>query len=303
MVPHALDLRRTPPHIIYANFYPFQPRETGGPQWSRSIHVITVAHGDGRIDSGGSSYPLARGQALIVPWTLPLYYVGAPRQPFAISTVHLGFLPWNEDSPCSIPYCAGTTMPHGAMEAPPSGQPFDRVLFIPDAAELGMLDRVASIIAVFEEQSGARRDRLLRALAILLLDDLERAHEHAPQGPGHPRALAVRELISYMRAAYRRRITRAELARRVDMSQSALAAAFRAVAGTSPIEYLIELRLQHARRLLATGREPVAKVAELVGMADTHHFCRLFKARVGTTPLQYRKRQWRSAPAHATASG
>jgi AraC-like DNA-binding protein len=303
MAPHTLDLRRTPPHILYANFYPFQPRETGGPQWARSIHVIMVTHGEGRIDAGGSSYPLAPGQALVVPWTMPLYYVSAPRQPFAISTIHLAFLPWNEDSPCSIPQGGGATMSHGAMEAPPYGQSFDRALFIPNAAELGMLDRAASIIAAFEEQWGARRDRLLRALAILLLDDVDRAREHVPQGSGHPRSLAVRELISYMRAAYRRRITRAELARRVDMSQSALATAFRAVAGTSPIEFLIELRMQHARRLLATGRDPVAKVADLVGMGDTHHFCRLFKARVGTTPLQYRKRQWRSAPAHATVSG
>jgi AraC-like DNA-binding protein len=66
-----------------------------------------------------------------------------------------------------------------------------------------------------------------------------------------------------------------------------LARAFRAVFGTSPHAYLVQLRLLHARRQLSAGETP-ATVAARCGFADQSHLGRRFRGAYGVTPAVYR---------------
>lgn len=61
--------------------------------------------------------------------------------------------------------------------------------------------------------------------------------------------------------------------------------------GVSLYQFLIELRLQYAKRLLALGDDPVYSVASQAHFPDSKNFSRLFKRRVGISPLQYRKQK------------
>ena len=54
-------------------------------------------------------------------------------------------------------------------------------------------------------------------------------------------------------------------------------------------EYVNSLRLQHAERLITSGREKVNQVAYSSGFNSDHTFRRLFKERYGCTPTQYLK--------------
>lgn len=56
-------------------------------------------------------------------------------------------------------------------------------------------------------------------------------------------------------------------------------------------QFLIELRLRYAKRLLALGNDPVYAVASQVHFPDSKNFSRLFKRKVGVSPLQYRKQK------------
>jgi AraC-like DNA-binding protein len=100
----------------------------------------------------------------------------------------------------------------------------------------------------------------------------------------------VREMASYMELSLDRSLRRGELAERAGLSESALAEAFRAVTGRGPIDYLIDVRLAHAKRLLRTSRERIGAIAARVGIPDVYHFSKLFKKRAGCSPLEYRKR-------------
>jgi AraC-like DNA-binding protein len=65
-------------------------------------------------------------------------------------------------------------------------------------------------------------------------------------------------------------------------------------ADTTPRTRLYEQRLDRARALLLqAGYEPptVSSVALSVGFKDPSHFSRAFKARFGTSPVDYRKRR------------
>ena len=57
----------------------------------------------------------------------------------------------------------------------------------------------------------------------------------------------------------------------------------------SPIEYILHLRLEKAKALLSSSGYSVSDVAAAVGISDPYYFSRLFKSKMGMTPLEYRK--------------
>jgi AraC-like DNA-binding protein len=61
--------------------------------------------------------------------------------------------------------------------------------------------------------------------------------------------------------------------------------------GITPAQLVIKTRLDAARRLLSDSAEPVAAIALACGYCDQSAFTRQFKAAVGLTPLEYRRRK------------
>ena len=66
--------------------------------------------------------------------------------------------------------------------------------------------------------------------------------------------------------------------------------------GTSFNAITMELRLLSAQYHLIRGNDQVAQVAYSVGFSSLSHFCRLFKARFGTSPRTYRNRSQKLLP-------
>lgn len=64
---------------------------------------------------------------------------------------------------------------------------------------------------------------------------------------------------------------------------------FKAATGSTLIEYLQNLRVEEAKRLLESGQMPVDEISVQVSYDDTSFFRRLFKRRTGLTPSQYRR--------------
>ncbi|MGR8011155.1 AraC family transcriptional regulator [Streptomyces hypolithicus] len=93
-----------------------------------------------------------------------------------------------------------------------------------------------------------------------------------------------------------RPLTIAEHASRHGMTPAELRAAVRRSAGCSPKDYLLGIRLGHAKELLAATDLPVAAVARRVGYDDPAYFSRLFTRRVGTPPIRFREQQSRAVP-------
>jgi len=78
------------------------------------------------------------------------------------------------------------------------------------------------------------------------------------------------------------------LARVAAMSRSAFASRFRDVLRRTPMDYVKEVRLRAAARLLERGDLPVEVVAERAGFASRSHFSRAFRARFGRSPTAFR---------------
>jgi transcriptional regulator GlxA family with amidase domain len=68
---------------------------------------------------------------------------------------------------------------------------------------------------------------------------------------------------------------------------------FRAATGHSLLEYVQNLRIEHAKHLLESGATPVDEISAQAGYGDASFFRRLFKRLTGLAPAQYR-RQFRA---------
>ena len=64
---------------------------------------------------------------------------------------------------------------------------------------------------------------------------------------------------------------------------------FKEATGLSPNDYLLELRIQHASKLLTETDSAIYSVSEQVGIADWFYFSKAFKKKFGVSPLAYRK--------------
>ena len=98
----------------------------------------------------------------------------------------------------------------------------------------------------------------------------------------------VDKVIGYMTENHTRSITLGELAEYAHVSASYLGSIFRSVTGRSPIDYLIEIRINRAKNLLRDGYS-VTDTSRLVGFNDIYYFSRMFKKHEGISPSDYIK--------------
>ena len=102
------------------------------------------------------------------------------------------------------------------------------------------------------------------------------------------RAVRAREWI---RANCCRQIEASECAAALGCSTRTLQLSYKSVFGRTLQQDLIEMRLEHAKKLLSDTDIPVCRVPEFCGVKAASHFMRQFKARTGMTMLQCRHRK------------
>jgi AraC family transcriptional regulator len=98
----------------------------------------------------------------------------------------------------------------------------------------------------------------------------------------------LRTVTSYMAENYTRDLRLEELARIAGISTFHFAREFKRVTGTSPHQYLINLRIQRAKALLTETKMPLVEVGLRSGFSHQSHFTRLFRRFTGATPQSYR---------------
>lgn len=109
----------------------------------------------------------------------------------------------------------------------------------------------------------------------------------------------VRELLDDSSG---RPVTAAELAAAAGCSRYAAYRAFRATHGLAPSDYVRQLRLRDARRMLARGDSP-AQAAAAAGFSDQSHLTRWFVRAFGITPGTYRRAAWLTPGASPSPAG
>lgn len=127
------------------------------------------------------------------------------------------------------------------------------------------------------------------AKAKILENHVRLLMEAAPKAPDEqdPFAAQMEELLG---EGLTEKISVRDLASSLGYHEKYLSAKFKKKTGKSPCAYRNERRLSKAEGYLRNTKLPIIEIATLVGYDNVSYFNRLFRAKNGVTPTEYRKR-------------
>jgi AraC family L-rhamnose operon regulatory protein RhaS len=79
----------------------------------------------------------------------------------------------------------------------------------------------------------------------------------------------------------------ASVMRKLPLEENHLRRVFRQTLGLPPQQYLLQLRLEEAARLLRVGGFSIKEVSALAGFRDSYYFSRCFRQRFGCPPSHF----------------
>lgn len=97
------------------------------------------------------------------------------------------------------------------------------------------------------------------------------------------------KVMRYLHNNYHRKLSLKEIATESNQSVSNLCRTFKEGTGVTVLEYLQNLRITMAKKLIEKTNYSIATVAKLIGMEDESYFSRIFKREVGASPNSFRK--------------
>ena len=98
----------------------------------------------------------------------------------------------------------------------------------------------------------------------------------------------VRRVKNYINALYMQPLRVEEIAEKLNLDRRYLSRLFKEKTGITVQEYLIEVRLNEAKKQLENGSS-VSQAAQLSGYEDVCNFSKMFKARFGISPGKLKK--------------
>lgn len=156
--------------------------------------------------------------------------------------------------------------------------------------------RIAALVEMLTEQQaphGECRLFVQRCLDVLCAYLISHHSHDAPAVRHVKRGLAewqVDRVIEYMRKHLDLPISLEDLAAQIGLSRFHFCTAFRLATGQTPHEYLRELRIETAAKLLLESRHSIAEIALAVGYETPSSFTARFGRQMGVTPTEFRSR-------------
>ena len=129
-----------------------------------------------------------------------------------------------------------------------------------------------------------------KLIALLTLLMQESWHPDKAHASGAKRQ-NLQEIKDYLDTHYHEKITLDLLAERFYINKFYLTRVFKEQFGQTVTNYLVQLRITQAKRLLRFTDRSIEAIAQECGLNDANYFSRLFKKVEGTPPGEYR-RQW-----------
>lgn len=77
------------------------------------------------------------------------------------------------------------------------------------------------------------------------------------------------------------------LAEKMGISEVYLRKLFKTYYNQTPKQYILDIRMRHARQLLTETALSVTEISERCGFGSVYHFCRAFKEKTGQTPTEF----------------
>ncbi|GIP18254.1 AraC family transcriptional regulator [Paenibacillus montaniterrae] len=155
------------------------------------------------------------------------------------------------------------------------------------------LEYVSSLIDIMIREYEGKPQAYQTMLASLFTEMvvyLSRQYDSQEVGM-HSHIMRLANAISFMEDHYLEPISLEDIARHSDISVRHLNRIFRTYYQTTPISYLLHLRLEHACMLLKNTHLSITEVSYKSGFNDSNYFTRLFRKAYGISPKLFRNQK------------
>lgn len=249
---------------------------------SYDCRIFYASHGQFLFTVDDHSYQLTDGDVLFIP----------PAHPYSISTKsgsQTRLLVFNFDCECTgsnPPNRLGTAMPESfdpnRVQRTRLFSPFDRVAFCADVPELrAECERIITIFLSeqdeFREMASVEMKRVLIRLA------------HRIRYSGNTQLKLISKVREYIQKHALESPSNAQVAKEFGYHSYYLNRIMKEYSGNTIAQMMIQERIKYAEMCMATTDMTIAEIAEASGFSNISYFSRLFRAKTGCTPSQYRK--------------
>lgn len=108
-----------------------------------------------------------------------------------------------------------------------------------------------------------------------------------PDNGGNSRK--IRQAVEYIEQNYANDLNMAVVSNHISMNYSLFSYSFKQYTGSNFVNFLKDIRMREARKLLADTDMRIIEISQKVGYDNEKHFMKLFKASYGVSPSEYRR--------------
>ena len=261
------------PQVLYVTYSKYE-KDWGSVMHSHAFtEFIYIENGNGEICTLDQSYPVSRGDFVILPPNLmhtekssTVNYL----EYFVLGVSNLSFTNYNEANPSS--YCP--------------------------VFDLGNLnDRIHQILKdLWHEAQNARSgyEMMVASLYLqfnVLLQRRMKATAEYAESSNMRREIAY--IKNYIDRHYMENLSLDEISSLANISKFHMVREFSRYMGISPMAYLTERRINEAKILLSSTNVSILDIANDTGFSSPSYFTQRFKSSTGKTPLQYRQDEYK----------
>lgn len=264
--------------LTYCGWEICDPGHRFGPN-KRISHVLhIVENGSGIFEMDGQRYEINGGEAFFIPSSVEAWYEADMDNPWTYRWV--GFEGMTAEE---VIHACGFTRE----------KPVRRIHCMENANKY--IDGMVKTNKLIFENELKRNGLLMLLFSDLITDNRDACLREGKLLPSHryPSSAYVENAVDYIAANFDKRLKINELADHIGVNRSYLTSTFKKSLGCSPQEYLMNLRIEKAKSLLKKGDIQVNEVAAKVGYGDPLAFSKVFKARTGKSPREYKEEKRR----------
>ncbi len=259
--------------------------------WHEYFEIALCLEGAGRFQFGRRSYPAAPGDVFLIDDAEPHVGVADPSGPMRLLLTL--FRPELIAAPGARSFDVEYLSPFRC-----GGRPFANRLPAGGAAATEVRPILLELKEIWDRDPGDRHlldANLRRVLGVLVRH--ASAHEPARDDAGAPagaeappdRHEVVRPVLSFVEQHFRESLTLERVSEHVHVSASRVRHLFKDATSVGFKEYVTNLRLTEAKRLLLTTDICVQEVAYSVGYTNLNQFYKVFGRYSSMSPADYRR--------------
>lgn len=166
---------------------------------------------------------------------------------------------------------------------------YKRLYYIVDARDKEyeeICSHIAQVFGVCEDFSVNDKIQVVSYLLLIMRQVIEIFRLEVPSHDTNYQKLAP--VLAYIQDHYAEKLKLSELGGIIHVCDDHLIRLFKEVTGVTPVEYIVNIRIEHSIKLLTTTKLSIEEIANETGFGSGSYLTRIFKQKLNITPGEYR---------------